>query len=178
MREAFFSAGPTLRRMLFRFVLVIGLLVLSALVGALLQLNRANPVVLIGLAGVPALCVPVIERIGRASRLGRMKRGAEIGVMEPLLSEWAAVEHTDIHHTVETPETHQTLRLVADLMNTWSQLDLQTIRDVDLLIQQLKDADLVTLHDRTKFIKARLQWRTELMKALRDKISSDIKDAK
>src|SRR5215472_10272281 len=171
MREAFYSAEPTLGRMLFRFALVIGLLVLSALVAVLLQLNPANPVVLTGLAGLPALCVPVIERIGRARRLGRMKRAAELDVMEPLLSEWAALEHGEIHHedaTAEPPETRQTLRLVADLMNTWSELDLQT----------MKDMDLVTLHNRTQFIKARLQWRTELMKALRDRITSDITGVK
>ena len=181
MREAFYSAEPTLGRMLFRFALVIGLLVLSALVAVLLQLNTANPVVLMGLAGVPALCVPVIEKMGQARRLGRMKRADELDVMEPLRSEWPALEHGEVHHedaTAEPPETRQTLRLVADLMNTWSELDLQTMKDMDLLIQELKDVDLLTLHNRTQFIKARLQWRTELMKALRDRITSDITGVK
>ena len=67
MKE-FFSAEPTPHRMLIRFALAMGLLLLSAQLATLIPLNPANGIALIGFASIPALGVLIVETIVDSKR--------------------------------------------------------------------------------------------------------------
>jgi len=79
MKAAFLYQEPTPARMLVRFALVIGSLLIVAQLAVLLKPDPSNFAALIGLASIPALSVPVVEKREEKEKKKKRKKRKKKG---------------------------------------------------------------------------------------------------